>query len=165
MSPTTFPEQDTTYAKDQPEYQPLPAYRYHDHEGTILCCWQLSIRERLKLLFTGRLWQHVLTFNLPLHPQRLSVDKPEIPTPAPEAADFVQWADDHPKIENALAFLYGPEHSRELTKRAFYSAAKFRCPTYVGEWIEYNGLACIAGPDLLAAFIKAHEASKKRATT
>lgn len=75
-----FPEQTIVYAKDQPEYRPLPAYRYaNDPSGTIVCCWKLSARDRLRVLFTGHLWHSILTFNQPLQPQRLQVDKPAMP--------------------------------------------------------------------------------------
>lgn len=75
-----FPEQTVVIAKDQPEYLPLPAYRYHnDPSGRIVCCWKLSWLERLKLLFTGKLWHQVLTFNHPLQPQLLETEKPEMP--------------------------------------------------------------------------------------
>jgi len=77
MNPIQFPEQNTTYAKDQPEYFPLPAYRVPDDpNGTIVICWSVPVAARLKLLFTGKLWHEVLTFNRPLQPQKVSVDKP-----------------------------------------------------------------------------------------
>lgn len=75
-----FPEQTVIYAKDQPEYRPLPAYQFHDSEGRIVCCWRLSWRERIKVLFSGVLWHEILTFNQSLQPQLLSVDKPDMPT-------------------------------------------------------------------------------------
>jgi len=80
MNIVEFPEQTVVYAKDQPQYRPLPAYRAaRDPEGRIICCWSLTWRERLKLLFTGKLWHHILTFNQPLQPQLLEVEKPEMP--------------------------------------------------------------------------------------
>jgi hypothetical protein len=33
-------------------------------------------RERLKVLLTGKVWQQVLTFNKPLQPQLMAVEKP-----------------------------------------------------------------------------------------
>lgn len=88
-----FPEQTVVFAKDQPEYLPLPAYRFKDDpQGRIACCWRLSWRERLKVLLCGVMWQQVLTFNQPLQPQKLTIDKPdmtpnvccELETPATE---------------------------------------------------------------------------------
>lgn len=79
MKIISFPEQTTVYAKDQPAYRPLPAYRFGDDEGRIACCWSLSWRERFRVLFTGRIWQQVLTFNRALQPQLLTVEKPDMP--------------------------------------------------------------------------------------
>lgn len=76
MTLIKFPEHNVVFAENQPEYLPLPAYKHNDQEGTIICCWQLTLKERLKLLFTGKLWHSVLTFNNPLQPQLLAVDKP-----------------------------------------------------------------------------------------
>lgn len=71
-----FPEQTVVIAKDQPQYRPLPAYQFGDAEGRIACCWSLSWKERLHLLLTGRLWHQILTFNQPLQPQLLTVERP-----------------------------------------------------------------------------------------
>lgn len=73
-----FPEQTTTYAKDQPQYRLLPAHRFNDDEGRIACCWSLSWRERLHVLFTGKIWHQILTFDKPLQPQKLTVEKPDM---------------------------------------------------------------------------------------
>lgn len=78
MTLIEFPEQTVVIAKDQPEYNPLPAYQYNDKEGTIVCCWKLSFKERIKLLFTGKLWHHILTFHQSLQPQLLQVNSPFI---------------------------------------------------------------------------------------
>ena len=79
MQPIRFPETNVTYAQDQPQYQPLPVHRViTDPQGRITCCWQLTFWERLKMLWSGVIWQQILTFNRPLQPQMLTVDKPEI---------------------------------------------------------------------------------------
>lgn len=74
MTPISFNEQNVVFAENQDEYQNLPAYR--DADGQVICCWRLSLWERVKLLLTGRLWHGVLTFNSPLQPQWMSVDYP-----------------------------------------------------------------------------------------
>jgi len=80
MNLIEFPEQTVVIAKDQPEYKPLPAYQHkqNDWQGMITCCWKLTIKERVKLLFTGKLWHTILTFNHPLQPQLMRVDKPTL---------------------------------------------------------------------------------------
>ena len=74
MKPIKFPEQNSTYAKDQPQYNPLPTYKTKD--GKIISCWKMSFRERIKTLFTGQVWLSVHTFNRPLQPLRMSVYNP-----------------------------------------------------------------------------------------
>ena len=76
-----FPEQKVVIAKDQPEYMPMPAWgQPNDPKGQIVCCWKLTLRERLKLLWTGRIWHSMLTFHKPIQPQLLTIDKPDMPT-------------------------------------------------------------------------------------
>ncbi len=62
------------YAKDQPEYIPLPASRTPD--GEVVTCWKLSWRARLAILFGADFYVTLLTFNKPLTPIRVSVEKP-----------------------------------------------------------------------------------------
>lgn len=75
MTPIQFPGSNVTFAKDQPEYLPLPAH-VSNHDGRVTSCWKLTARERIKALFTGRLWLQQLAFGQPLQPQRPSVDRP-----------------------------------------------------------------------------------------
>lgn len=82
MQPIEFEEQTVIYAKDQPEYLPLPAHQFKDPAGTIAFCWKLSWKERLKVLFSGVIWHRVLTFNQPLQPQILEAEKPEMVAPS-----------------------------------------------------------------------------------
>ena len=82
MNIIEFPEQTAVIAKNQPQYRPLPAHQFKDDpQGRIACCWSLTWRERFRVLFTGRIWQQVLTFNQPLQPQLLTVEKPAMEKP------------------------------------------------------------------------------------
>ncbi len=65
---------ETVYAKNQPEYFPLPVWKQKD--GTILIRWRLTWRERLMLLLTGNLYHWVRTFNASLQPMKLQVEWP-----------------------------------------------------------------------------------------
>lgn len=79
MNLIEFPEQTVVIAKDQPEYLPLPAHRFAgDPQGRIACCWRMTWRERLRVLWTGLVWHEVLTFGGALQPQRLSTEKPDM---------------------------------------------------------------------------------------
>ena len=74
MKIVKFDGWNVVYAKDQPGYLPLPAFR--TEEGEVVSCWGLSFVERVKVLLTGRVWLSVLTFNKPLQPLLMTVDKP-----------------------------------------------------------------------------------------
>lgn len=63
------------YGKGPPEYLMLPARRTPD--GEVVTCWRLSWRERFTVLFGGAFFVTFLTFNKPLQPMRVSVEKPE----------------------------------------------------------------------------------------
>lgn len=78
MKPTTFSEVNHTYAKDQPEYIPLPGHKVKDTQGEFIFCMKLSIIERIKLLLTCRLWCSLLTFNQPLSPSFFTTNKLEM---------------------------------------------------------------------------------------
>ena len=80
--PAAIGWEPVTYAKDQPQYQPLPVLRNPDN-GTLISCWGLTWRERLRLALTGRLWVQLLTFGRPLQPMLLSVAPPTFETVKP----------------------------------------------------------------------------------
>ena len=73
MKPIYFPEQTHLIAEHQDEYQTLPAYIGEDQT---ISCWKLSLRERLKVLFTGKMWLLQLSFGGPLQPQLPQVEYP-----------------------------------------------------------------------------------------
>ena len=60
MIPTTFPNQNRvlTAPADMPDVKPLPVYT--DGES-VISCWKLSWRERLRVLFLGVVWVWILT--------------------------------------------------------------------------------------------------------
>lgn len=75
MKPVAFPGHNVVFAKDQPMYTPLPAYRHADAgdgvtdgQGMITTIWELSIDDMRELFRTRRLSISVLTFNQPLQP-------------------------------------------------------------------------------------------------
>lgn len=70
---------ETVYAKDQPEYSPLPVFRNPD--GTVLSRWHCTWRERLRILLTGDIYLFQMTFNRPLQPVSLETEKPKLYPP------------------------------------------------------------------------------------
>ena len=75
MNPVEFKEQNTIFNKPQnmtdEECCSLPAYK--SDEG-IISCWQLSLLERIKILFKGQIWLFILSENQP--PVWIGVDTP-----------------------------------------------------------------------------------------
>ena len=64
----------------------LPCYQY---DGGVICCWKSTLVERVRLLFTGRIWVSVLgagvppmllTTKKPLRRYRITVDKSVVPS-------------------------------------------------------------------------------------
>lgn len=80
MKPIEFKEQNVVFAKDQPEYQSLPAFRNINPNGMgeVISCWKLSFRERLRLLFTGKLWVSLCMFGKPLTPSYFTTKKSDV---------------------------------------------------------------------------------------
>jgi hypothetical protein len=76
MKPVKFKGSNIVFAEGQKEYLPLPAFKEDDQYGRVVSCWKLSMKERIKMLFMGRVYLSVLTFNNPLQPQLPSVDNP-----------------------------------------------------------------------------------------
>lgn len=75
------------YAENQPQYQNLPSFRTED--GDVLTRWKLTLRERIKIFFTGSIYLTISTFNHPLQPVMLQVDKPILH----EANDEIEQGD------------------------------------------------------------------------
>jgi hypothetical protein len=73
MIPIEFPEQTMVWAKDQPPYLPLPAYT---GDTETITCWKLTWRERLMVLWRGRLWLRQMNFGERLQPQQPTVESP-----------------------------------------------------------------------------------------
>jgi hypothetical protein len=78
MKPTYFPEHNKVYARNQPPYKPLPVFENKSDLGECISCWKLSFRERLRILFTGMIWQSLLSFNKPLTPSFLTTKKSDV---------------------------------------------------------------------------------------
>jgi hypothetical protein len=67
---------EITFAKDQPEYIPLPALKFQD--GLVVTRWGLSWKERLTILLGGSVYLGMLTFNNPLQPIRISTSVEDV---------------------------------------------------------------------------------------
>ena len=76
MKPIHFKEVNVEFAKDQPEYQSLPAFK--DKKGEVITCWNLSFRERIRILFKGVIWLSLLSFNKALTPSYMTTKKSDL---------------------------------------------------------------------------------------
>lgn len=88
MKPVEFKHQNIVFAKDQPEYQPLPALKIDSSMGEVVSCWKLSFWERIRVLFLGRVWMSLASFNRPLTPSFLAVNRKQVYS-HPE--DSIKW--------------------------------------------------------------------------
>lgn len=77
MKAIKFKECNYTYAETQVQYHSLPGHlrKGLGSEYEFIFCMKLNFRERIVLLFTGKMWCSLLTFGKPLQPSRFSVKK------------------------------------------------------------------------------------------
>jgi hypothetical protein len=65
-----------TFAKDQPEYQPLPCAKLPN--GDVAIKWQLDDAERDLIWINGAFYLTIKTFNQPLQPLMPMADQPSV---------------------------------------------------------------------------------------
>lgn len=75
MKPLKFKEQNIEFGKKQPQYNTLPGHLIRDVDGRFIFCMGLSLAERIRLLFTGKLWCSLLTFGEKLTPSHFTTKK------------------------------------------------------------------------------------------
>lgn len=78
MEPIKFKHQNVVFAENQPEYKPIPALRLDTKEGEVISCWGISLRERLTILFTGKIWLSLMMFGEPLTPSFMSTRQKDV---------------------------------------------------------------------------------------
>lgn len=99
MEPVTLETEDVVmlpphdlvvFAKDQPQYRPLPAARLHGPEGRLVTRWTFTPEERARVAAGEDLFLEVLTFGRALQPLLPTVGLREMcpaDPPAPERHD------------------------------------------------------------------------------
>jgi hypothetical protein len=75
ITPTCEEGHGVIFAKDQPQYLPLPAKVCTD--GRVITEWQLTEEERRLIACGENIRLHLYTFGQPLQPVRLQVTTPE----------------------------------------------------------------------------------------
>lgn len=78
MKPIIFDECNTIYGKEQPQYNPLPAFFIPDGSGQVITCWELTAEEIATIQKTGKIWLRLLTFGHPLPPLLLTTEKGDV---------------------------------------------------------------------------------------
>jgi hypothetical protein len=79
MKPTKFKQQNITFANKQTSHIAIPAFKHpFDPRGEVVSCWKMNLWERIKVLFTGRIWVSLLSFNQPLTPSFLTTKRSDI---------------------------------------------------------------------------------------
>lgn len=78
MKPIKFKDYNSEFAKDQKQYNALPALKIEGPEGHVITCWKLTFKERVRVLLLGVVWLDLLTFNKPLTPIYMSTKRKDI---------------------------------------------------------------------------------------
>lgn len=68
MKPVKFKGHNAVLAGNQPQYIPLPVNIECDGRGSMVSCYKLSWKDRIKLLITGRIFFRQVTFDRGFHP-------------------------------------------------------------------------------------------------
>lgn len=84
MEAIEFKGQNVVIAKDQHQYRALPSLKIQvprlelmDPDGHVIFCQRLCFRERIKVLFTGKIWVSLMTFGK-LTPSYLSTRRKDM---------------------------------------------------------------------------------------
>lgn len=67
---------ETIIAEHQDEYQNLPAIKVEP--GMLITRWELTFRDRLRLLFGGSVYLWIMTFGQPLQPLLMQTERPPL---------------------------------------------------------------------------------------
>jgi hypothetical protein len=74
MKPIKFKDANVVFGAEQKEYMPCPAYK--DQNGDVITCWSLTLKEKVYVIFTGKIFLSIKTFNKPLQPLLLLTSNP-----------------------------------------------------------------------------------------
>jgi len=78
MKPVKFKGQNTVIKSKSNDFYDMPILVSDTTEGHVVMCYKLSFIERIRVLFTGRIWLSVLSFKKPLKPMFLGTKKKEL---------------------------------------------------------------------------------------
>jgi len=80
MKPIEFKGQNVVFAKNQPEFENLPAYCGPDVEGKTVAvtCWEMTDQELQEVVKTKKVFVITVTYGGPIQPQSLEAYNPMI---------------------------------------------------------------------------------------
>lgn len=78
MKPKKFKESNVVFGENQPGYLPSPAFLDSGEQGEVVICWELSLRERLRILFKGVMWVSLPSFHRSLAPIFITTKKSDV---------------------------------------------------------------------------------------
>ena len=73
MKPIEFKQANRRIAESQDEYLTLPAFV---NETETISLWRLDWKERMRILFSGKLWLRQMNFGHALQPQLPTIEHP-----------------------------------------------------------------------------------------
>jgi ATP sulfurylase len=78
MKPVKFKESNIEFAKNQDEYETLPAYYDpEDKNGIAITCWKMNFFDRIRAVFSGKVFIALWTFNHGFSPMLSTMNKKE----------------------------------------------------------------------------------------
>jgi hypothetical protein len=112
MQPINFEGVTKVYAKDQPEYLPLPVCQVPGIEGEVISVWKPTDEERLAIANGANIGLSCWTFHRPLQPVRVFVaDHAEIVEEPPATP---QQHEDHvDAVVHAIAANYSDQDRQQ----------------------------------------------------
>jgi len=75
MKAIEFEECNHKFAERQDQYHTLPGHIQQEIPGEFKFCMKLEFWERVRILFTGKMWCSLLTYGRDLQPSRFSTKK------------------------------------------------------------------------------------------
>lgn len=81
MKAIPFNEMNTEVAQDQSQYITLPALVDDGAEGCVISCWRLNWWERIRMIFTGRIWVGLHMYGEDVTPIWMTTYKDELIKP------------------------------------------------------------------------------------
>jgi hypothetical protein len=70
-----FEQFEVVFAKDQPQYMPLPVLPLNDGQ-VVISRWRMTWKDRLRLLWTGNVYLWIWSFGRPILPVAIECDEP-----------------------------------------------------------------------------------------